>query len=131
MANIKPSSVDEYIDFAPKDAQELLQEIRALLKEVAPGATEALKWGSPVLIDKRILFSYAAYKTHINFMPTHSAMEPFKEELTEYTTGKDTIQFPYNKPLPKELIRKIAAFRTMQVKEGGALWMERPVKGQK
>lgn len=56
-------------------------------------------------------------------MPTGPAMEPFKEELTEYKTGKDTIQFPYNKPLPKELIRKIAAYRAMDVRENDAKWM--------
>ena len=98
-------------------------EMRAILKTVAPNATEALKWGSPVFEEKRILFAYAAYKSHLNFMPTHPAMEPFKKELAAYTTGKDTIQFPYDKPLPKMLIRKIAAFRAKKIKEKDARWM--------
>jgi uncharacterized protein YdhG (YjbR/CyaY superfamily) len=50
-------------------------------------------------------------------------MKPFKKELAEYITGKDTIQFPYDKPLPKVLIRKIAAFRVKQVREKDARWM--------
>lgn len=86
-------------------------EIRSILKNVAPHATEALKWGKPVLEEGRILFSYAAYKAHLNFMPTGPAIEPFREELGDYKTGKDTIQFPYDKPLPAALIRKIAAYR--------------------
>ena len=57
-------------------------------------------------------------------MPTQSSLEPFKEELTAYKTGKDTIQFPYDKPLPKTLIRKIAAFRATDVRERGAKWMK-------
>jgi uncharacterized protein YdhG (YjbR/CyaY superfamily) len=57
-------------------------------------------------------------------MPTRSALEPFKKELEKYTTGKDTIQLPYDKPpLPKALIRKIAAFRAKEVKEKDARWM--------
>jgi len=56
-------------------------------------------------------------------MPTHSAIEPFKEELAGYTTGKDTIQFPFNKPLPAELIFKIASYRVSDVRENDALWM--------
>jgi uncharacterized protein YdhG (YjbR/CyaY superfamily) len=52
-------------------------------------------------------------------------MIPFEKELTDYKTGKDTIQFPYNKPLPKPLIKKISAHRVKEVKENGALWMTR------
>ena len=123
MPKTKPTTVNEYIDVAPKEAQKKLREIRAILKKVAPNATETLKWGSPVFEEKRILFAFAAFKSHLNFMPTHPAMEPFKKELAGYITGKDTIQFPYNKPLPKVLIRKIAAFRVKQVREKDARWM--------
>jgi uncharacterized protein YdhG (YjbR/CyaY superfamily) len=119
----KPQNITEYIQAAPKEAQEKLREIRSILKEVAPNATESLKWGSPVLEEKRILFAYSAYKTHLNFMPTRSSLEPFKKELAEYTIGKDTIQFPYDKPLPSTLIRKIATYRRKEVLENDALWM--------
>lgn len=108
MPGFKPTTVSEYIEAAPKEAQEKLHEIRAVLKKVAPNATETLKWGSPVFEEGRILFSYSAHKSHLNFSPTGPAMEPFKEELTKYKTGKDTIHFPYDQPLPKALIRKIA-----------------------
>jgi uncharacterized protein YdhG (YjbR/CyaY superfamily) len=119
----KPTTVTEYINAAPKEAQTKLREIRSILKKVAPKATEAIKWGSPVFEEKRILFAFKAFKSHINFMPTASSLKPFKKELTNYTTGKDTIQFPYDKPLPKTLIRKIATFRTKDVKENNAKWM--------
>ncbi|WP_276500386.1 iron chaperone [Terrimonas pollutisoli] len=123
MPTNKPTTVTEYINAAPKEAQKKLRELREILKKVAPNAKETLKWGSPVFEEKRILFAYAAFKSHLNFMPTHSAMEPFKEKLAAYTTGKDTIQFPYDKPLPKLLIRKIAAFRAKEVREKDARWM--------
>jgi uncharacterized protein YdhG (YjbR/CyaY superfamily) len=124
MATIKkPTTVTEYINAAPKEAQQKLKEIRAILKKVAPGATETLKWGSPVFEEKRILFAYTAFKSHLNFMPTQSSLTPFKEELSEYKTGKDTVQFPYNKPLPKALIQKIATHRAKEVKENDARWM--------
>jgi uncharacterized protein YdhG (YjbR/CyaY superfamily) len=100
-----------------------LRELRAILKKVAPNATEAIKWGSPVFEENRILFSFKAFKSHINFMPTRSALEPFKEELTGFKTGKDTIQLPYDKPLPKALITKIATYRARDVRENDAHWM--------
>ena len=123
MPAIKPATVDEYINAAPKEAKEKLMEIRTILRKVAPNATEGLKWGSPVFEEKRILFAYTAFKSHLNFMPTHSSLMPFKKELANYVTGKDTIQFPYNKPLPKTLIRKIATFRARDVRENDARWM--------
>jgi len=123
MPKAKPTTVAEYINAAPREAQKKLREIRAVLKRAAPNATETLKWGMPVFEEKRILFAFAAFKSHLNFMPTPSAMKPFKEELAKYTTGKGSIQFPYDKPLPKTLIRKIAAFRFKELKEKDAKWM--------
>jgi uncharacterized protein YdhG (YjbR/CyaY superfamily) len=131
MPGFKPTTIAEYIDAAPIEAQDKLREIYSILKNVAPDAREALKWGSPVFEENRILFSFSAFKTHLNFMPTHSSLEPFKEELEEYKTGNDTIQFPYNKPLPVKLIREIAAFRLKEVRENGALWMSRPARSSK
>lgn len=123
MSKIKPTTVTEYINAAPQEAREKLRELRSILKKVAPGAKETLKWGSPVFEENRILFSYTAFRQHLNFMPTRTAIEPFKDELAKYTTGKDTIQFPYDKPLPKALIRKIAAYRAWDVRENDARWM--------
>ncbi len=119
----KPTTIDEYINAAPEQGQAMLRRIYTILKEIAPNATEAIKWGSPVLIEKRILFAFIAYKAHMNFMPTESSLLPFADELKEYKTGKDTIQFPYDKPLPEALIRKIAEYRAKDVRENGALWM--------
>ncbi len=123
MPKIKAKTIDEYIEKAPKEAQAKLREMRAILKEVVPNATEAVKWGSPVFEEKRILFAFAAYKTHLNFMPTGTSLEPFKDELKDFKTGEGTIQLPYDKPLPKELIKKIAAHRAKDVRENDARWM--------
>lgn len=123
MAKPKPTTVTEYIAAAPREAQQKLREIRAILRQVAPDATETLKWGSPVFEERRILYAFAAFKSHLNFVPTPSAMKPFRKELAKYTTGKGSIQFPYDKPLPKTLIRKIAAFRLKELNERDAKWM--------
>lgn len=53
MPKNKPTTVDEYIDAAPAEAQEKLQELREVLKKVVPDATESLKWGKPVFEEKK------------------------------------------------------------------------------
>jgi uncharacterized protein YdhG (YjbR/CyaY superfamily) len=123
MAKIKPTTITEYINSKPKEAQNNLHELHAVLSKVAPKAKEAIKWGMPVFEEKRILFAFAAFKSHLNFMPTPSAIETFRDELAAYTTGKGSIQFPYDKPLPKKLIQKIAAWRAKDVRENDARWM--------
>jgi uncharacterized protein YdhG (YjbR/CyaY superfamily) len=122
MPRTKPTTVSDYIKAAPKEARRTLREIRAILRDVAPNAKETLKWGSPVFEEERILFAYRAFKSHLNLMLTHPAMKPFGKDLRAYTTGNDTIQFPHHQPLPKALIRKMAAFRVKQVREEDARW---------
>ena len=123
MAKARPTTVPGYIRAAPKEGQKALREMRATLKSAAPRAKEVLKWGSPAFEDKRILFAFAAFRSHLSFMPTPSAMKPFKTELAKYKTGKGSIQFPYDKPLPKALIRRIAARRVKDLKEKDVRWM--------
>jgi uncharacterized protein YdhG (YjbR/CyaY superfamily) len=118
----KAKSVEYYINDSPPEAQKHLRELRALLKKVAPKATEAIKWRTPVFEEGRILFSFSAFKTYITFMPTRTTLNKFKSEVKGYKTGKDTIQFPHDKPLPTALIKKMAAYRVKEVK-AGALWM--------
>lgn len=123
MPKVKATTVPEYIKAAPKEARKHLTELRSILKDVAPKATEAIKWGSPVLEGRRILFAYSAHKSHMNFMPTHASLAPFEKELEEYKTGKDTMQLSYDQPIPTAIIKKIAMHRLIDVETNGALWM--------
>jgi uncharacterized protein YdhG (YjbR/CyaY superfamily) len=125
MATNQPTTIDEYIEAAPEQARKHLRELRAILVTVAPNAKQRIKWGSPVFEEDRILFSFSAHKEHINFMPTRASLAPFQEDLRAHRTGKDTLQLPYDRPLPTELIRKLAAHRAKDVRENGALWMSR------
>ncbi len=123
MPSPKPKTIIEYINAAPKEAQKHLREMRACLRKVAPDAEESLKWSMPAFSYKRILFMYAAFKHHIGFYPTPSAMKAFAKELSKFKTGKGSINFPLDKRLPLALIRKIAAFRVKESKEKDVKWM--------
>src|SRR5262245_36076605 len=107
----KPITVTEYINAAPKEARQKLREIRATIREAAPGATEGLKWNMPAYSYRRILVTFAGFKHHIGFYPTGSAVKAFAKQLSGFKMAADSIQFPLDKPLPLDLIRKITAFR--------------------
>ena len=118
----KPKTVAEYIKAAPKEAQEKLREMRECIREAAPGATESLKWGMPAFSYRRILCTFAAFKNHIGFYPTPSAVKAFEKNLSKFKTAKGSIQFPLEKPLPLPLIRKITAFRVQESLEQDKNW---------
>lgn len=123
MVSKRSRTIAEYIDSAPPQSQEYLRKLYALLKQVAPDATEAIKWGNPVFEAHRILFAFSAHKAHINFAPTPAALKPFRDELAKHKTGKGTLQIPYDKPFPAALVRKIARYRVKDVRENDAKWM--------
>src|SRR6186997_2737813 len=108
---IKPVSIAEYIQVAPKEAREKLRQMQACIRAAAPGAKESLKWGMPAFSYKRILVTFAAFRHHIGFYPTPSAVKAFEKDLLKYNTAKGSIQFPLEKPLNLSLITKITKFR--------------------
>jgi uncharacterized protein YdhG (YjbR/CyaY superfamily) len=110
----KPSTIADYIAAAPKEAQVKLHEMLKIVRSAAPDAKESLKWSMPAFSYKRILVTFAAHKQHIGFYPTPSAMKAFADELSKYQTGAGSIQFPYDKPLPAALIKKMTAFRVKE-----------------
>jgi len=118
----KPKNTAEYIQAAPKEAREKLREMRSCIRAAAPGAKESLKWGMPAFSYRRILVTFAAFKHHIGFYPTPSAVKAFAKDLSKYKTAKGSIQFPLEKPLPLPLIRKITAFRVQESIEEDKKW---------
>lgn len=118
----QPANIVEYIDAAPKETQKKLREMLACIRKAAPGAEEGLKWGMPAFSYRRILVTFKAFKHHIGFYPTPSAVKAFAKELSRFKTASASIQFPLDKPLPLALIRKITAFRVKESLEEDAKW---------
>ncbi len=104
-------SIDEYILQFPLEVQEILKTLRNVIRESAPDAEEKISYQMPTFALHGNLVHFAAHKNHIGFYPTPSAIEAFKNELSEYKGAKGSVQFPYSKPIPYELIKKIVEFR--------------------
>ncbi len=120
---MKPKTFAEFLKPYSPSERKKLREMRGILKKAAPKATEGIKWGSPTFSYKRILFAYMAFKDHISLMPTPPVIKAFKKDLAKYKTTAATIHFPYDTPLPKALITKIAKYRVKESKEKDVRWM--------
>ncbi len=112
METKKANSVDEYISNYPVEVQERLKQLRKLITETAPDAQELISYGMPgYKLNKNPLVYFGAFNNHIGFFPIPSGVEAFKKEFENYSTSKGGIQFPHNKPIPLDLIKKIVKFR--------------------
>src|SRR5690606_521651 len=111
----KPATVDGYIAAFPPEVQAKLQQLRSLIKRLVPQASEKISYGIPTFFHKKNLVHFAAFKTHIGFYALPTVNEVFKKELSRYTVGRGSIQFPLDEELPVELIEKLVAFRVMEI----------------
>lgn len=118
----KIETVDEYIESFPADVQPRLRELRDISRTHAPDATEGLKWGTPAYSLEVILFVFAGYKHHANVVFTPSTRAAFDHKLTDFTTGKGSVQLPYSQPVPTELLGDLIAYRIHEYTEDGVKW---------
>lgn len=109
------SDIETYIQQFPDEVQEILQTIRKLINDNAPGANEHFAYGMPAYkLYKKPLVYFAAFKNHIGFYATPSGHTEFQEELSKYRHGKGSVQFPLDKPIPYKLIERIVKFRVTE-----------------
>lgn len=118
---IKPTDTQSYINTFDGDVKLKLEQIREVIRKAAPQSQEVISYGMPAFKQHGVLVYFAAAKEHIGFYPTSAPILFFADELTEYKTSKGAIQFPFNKPLPTQLITKIVKFRLAQDLEKQAL----------
>ena len=103
-----PETIEEYIAAQPEKAQQYLREIRDAVRAVLPEAEEKISWSMPTFRKKFNIIQFAAHKNHIGLYAGTEAVVEFGGRLEGYKTSKGTIQLPYDKPLPLELIAEIA-----------------------
>ncbi len=103
-----PETIEEYIAAQPEEVQPYLTELRNALRAALPEAEERISWSMPTYWKKHNIIHFAGFKNHAGLYPGPEAVLEFAERLTEYRTSKGTIQLPYSRPVPAELVSDIA-----------------------
>lgn len=109
--NTRDPRIDRYIAQFPEEQQSRLKALRLLVHELVPAVDETIKYAMPTFLYKGDLIYFAAFKAHIGLYPLPDAIDRFSEELLSYHTSKGAIQFPMDRPLPLDLVRRIILFR--------------------
>jgi uncharacterized protein YdhG (YjbR/CyaY superfamily) len=107
-------TIDEYIETFELKIQKTLNEIRNFIKNEVPEAAEKISYGMPTFFLNGNLIHFAAFKDHYSFFPSPSRIGVFEKELAPYRTGKGTLSFPLDQPIPWEIIKKVIQFRVKE-----------------
>lgn len=111
-------TIDEYIALFPADVKARLNEFRDFIRKLVPEAEETISYKMPTFkTNGKNLAYFAGYKSHIGFYPFPSGIEMFQKLASEYKTSKGTVQFPHDKPIPYDLVKKVIEYRVKENKE--------------
>ena len=105
--------VEAYLAALPTDQRAALERLRAVIRRAAPSATEGIAYQMPAFYNgAKYLVSYAAFKDHCSFFPASGTVrDKLGDELRRYFSGKGTLQFKPEEPLPDKLVERIVAIR--------------------
>lgn len=114
MAKTDFKTIDEYHNAFPADTQERMQQIRDAVHEAVPGVEEVISYQIPAFkMGKVFLIYYSAYTNHISLSSpwSEALLTEFADDLKGYKVTTSAIQFPNDRPLPLDLIKRIILFR--------------------
>lgn len=119
---VEYKNVDEYFDAQSENTRKMLLELKECILKAEPNATELLNYNIPAYAlvengkrEQQIMI--AGYKKHVGLYPHPTNMEKFDSQLSEYKRAKGSVQFPLDKPLPKELIVRMIKYRVELLKK--------------
>ena len=105
----KFATVDYYIASFPEDTRAILQLVRQSLHRAVPGADEKIRYAMPaIMLGTRYAIHFAAWKRHVGLYPVPRFDDELEAEIAPYRAAKDSVNFPYAKPVPYDLIERIA-----------------------
>jgi len=107
----KAEDVESYIMDAPKEVQGKLREVRAAIREAAPGAKESISYSMPYYSYKGRLAWFGLHTGHIGLYLRPPIVEQHKKELKGYVTTKSAVHLPLDREIPASLITRLVRAR--------------------
>lgn len=110
------TTVARYFESQPEKTREALTILRQCILAAAPAAEELLNYDIPAYAlvpngkrDQQVMI--AGYRNHVGFYPHPTTIEHFAEELSGFKFGKGSVQFSLAEPIPRELVKRMVAYR--------------------
>ena len=112
-----PTTVDEYIAAFPPEVRRILQRVRRVARAAAPEAREVISYRMPALKQNGVLVYFAAFKNHIGLYPPIKGDADIAKAIAPYAGEKGNLRFPFDEPIPYDLITHVVQFRIKEQAE--------------
>ena len=121
MAKTDFKNADEYLATFSPENRKILEIVRKTVRAAVPGAEEVISYQIPAFKKDGVwIFYYSGYKAHYALAcpPPFAAFKAFAKELASYKKSVSAVQFPYDQPVPVELITKMSKHQAEQIAGG-------------
>ena len=104
----KFTTVDEYVTSFPPDVQTILNKARRAVRKAARGAEEVISYQIIAFkVGGQRMVYLGGWKHHLGLYPIPAFDGEFEEQVAPYRAAKDTLRFPFRKPIPYDLISQV------------------------
>ena len=110
--------IDAFLNGIDEPKRSTLEALRRTILEIVPGAEQVISYRLPAFrVDGTIVAGFAAFRNHLSYLPFSGSILPqFADELQGYTMTKSALHFPFDRPLPKRLVKKLIAARIAEAR---------------
>ena len=108
--------VDAYLRGVEEPGRSTLQTLRGTILEILPDAVQVISYRVPAFrVRGETVAGFAAFQNHLSYLPfSGSVLSQLADELDGYAMTKSALHFPFDRPLPKALVKKLIAVRLAQ-----------------
>jgi uncharacterized protein YdhG (YjbR/CyaY superfamily) len=115
-ATSRAPKVDAFLAALPDDLGMALERLRGVIAGAAPEAVETIAYGVPAFRYRgRPLVSFGAGRAGQGpcafYVQSPPLLDAHRGELSKYDTGKGTIRFAPDAPLPEDLVTRLVRER--------------------
>ena len=103
-----PADVDSYLAGFPPEQREILERVRQAIRSRVPDPVEKIRYGMPaIMLGGRYALHFAGWKKHLGLYPVPRLDDALEQRLVPHRTEKDTVAFPWTRPVPYDLIEDV------------------------
>jgi uncharacterized protein YdhG (YjbR/CyaY superfamily) len=101
-------TVDEYIAAQPPERRGALHDLRRVVLEAVPDATESISYGMPTYrLPNGHPVYFAGWTHHVSLHDIPRLDPDLEREVGPYRSGKDTLKFANAERIPFDLVARL------------------------
>ncbi|MDI1326759.1 MAG: DUF1801 domain-containing protein [Brevundimonas sp.] len=120
MAKTDFRTVEDYLATRSEEERAVLLKMQAAILSAVPEAEAVISYQLPAYKADGWIFYISAFTNHYSLSCPPPFFEGFRDELSAYAVSKSAVQFPKDRPLPYELISRMAKVKARENHERAA-----------